>query len=124
MFSRVATGQPKLGTYRVTAFTGGTEKDDEFHALVSLGSASNPVGVFRGMSGTITITQSSPDRIVGRYELHAVGFMAADVNDEEREITVRGKGGQATCRSDQPRDSPGPGSVSAGPLATCPGVAA
>ena len=62
----------------------------EFHALVSLGSAGNPVGAFRGMSGTVTITQSSPDRIVGRYELHAVGFMATDMNDEEREITVRG----------------------------------
>ena len=90
VFSRVANGQPKLGTYRVTAFTGGPEKDDEFHALVSLGSAGNPVGAFRGMSGTVTITQSSADRIVGRYELHAVGFMAADMNDEEREITVRG----------------------------------
>jgi hypothetical protein len=90
VFSRVATGQPKPGTYRVTAFTGGAEKDDELHALISLGSASNPLGAFRGMSGTVTITQSSPDRIVGRYDLHAVGFMAADMNDEEREITVRG----------------------------------
>jgi hypothetical protein len=90
VFSRVATGQPKPGTYRVTAFTGGPEKDDEFHALVSLGSATNPLGAFRGLSGTVTITQSSPDRIVGRYDLHAVGFMAADEDDAEREITVRG----------------------------------
>ncbi|HEU5153175.1 MAG TPA: hypothetical protein VFU03_00435 [Gemmatimonadales bacterium] len=90
VFSRVASGQPKPGTYRVTAFTGGAEKEDELHALISLGSASNPLGAFRGMSGTVTITQSSPDRIVGRYDLHAVGFMAADMNDEEREITVRG----------------------------------
>jgi hypothetical protein len=90
VLSRVAAGQPKPGTYRVTAFTGGPEKDDEFHALVSLGSAANPLGAFRGMSGTVTITQSAPDRIVGRYELHAVGFMAADMDDDEREITVRG----------------------------------
>ncbi len=90
VFSRIAKGQPKPGTYRVTAFTGGPEKDDEFHALVSLGSATNPLGAFRGISGTVTITQSSPDRIVGRYDLHAVGFMAADTDEDEREITVRG----------------------------------
>jgi len=34
------------------------------------------------------------------------------------------QGRQSASRSDQPRDSPGPGSVSAGALATCPGVAA
>jgi hypothetical protein len=90
VFSRVGTERPKTGTYQIRAFMTGGEDADEFHALVSLGSPTNPLGAFRAVSGTVTITKSGSDQIVGRYELKAVGFMAADMDNEEREITVRG----------------------------------
>ena len=90
VFSRVGAERPKPGTYRITPFTHGEEGSDEFHALVSLGSPANALGAFHGETGTVTITKSGPDQIVGHYELKAVGFLAADMDNEEREITVRG----------------------------------
>jgi hypothetical protein len=58
--------------------------------MVSLGSVGAPIGAFRAVSGTVTILQSSEDRIVGRYEVKAIGFLAANPEIEDREITVRG----------------------------------
>ena len=90
IFSRIDGERPAVGVYDVTPMNGGAEGRDEFHALVSLGSPEHPVGAFRAMSGRVTITQSSEDRIVGRYEIHAVGFVAADMDTEDRTITVQG----------------------------------
>lgn len=90
VFSRVSSERPRAGTYRVTAFAPGAEKADEFHAMISLGSVGSPIGAFRAVSGTVTILQSTGDRIVGRYEVKAVGFLASDPENEGREITVRG----------------------------------
>lgn len=90
VFSRVSSERPRAGTYRVTAFATGAEKADEFHALISLGSVGSPIGAFRAVSGTVTILQSTGERIVGRYEVKAVGFLASDPENEGREITVRG----------------------------------
>ena len=90
VFSRVSSTRPKVGTYRVAPFDGGPESDGEFHALVSLGSVTAPSGSFRAVSGTVTITQSSEDRVVGHYEVKAIGFLAAQPEIEDRMITVRG----------------------------------
>ena len=90
VFSRVSSERPKVGTCRVVAFVPGAETGGEFHALVSLGPVGAPVGVFRAVSGSVTIVQSSEERIVGRYEVKAIGFLAADPDNENREITVRG----------------------------------
>lgn len=90
VFSRVSSERPRVGTYKVEPLTDGAEDAGEFHALVSLGSAAAPTGAFRAVRGTVTITQSSADRIVGQYEVEAVGFLAADMDNEDRRITVRG----------------------------------
>ena len=90
IFSRVSGERPEVGTYEITPFSAGAEGVNVFHALVSLGSAEQPIGAFRAMSGRVTITQSSENRIIGEYELKAVGFLATDLNAEDREITVRG----------------------------------
>lgn len=90
VFSRVSSSRPEVGTYRVSPFQNGPESSEEFHALVSLGSVTMPTGVFRAVSGTVTITQSSETRVVGRYEVKAVGFLAAQPEIEDRVITVRG----------------------------------
>lgn len=88
-FTRIGAARPKVGTYGVRALTA-TFPGNEFHALVSLGGPQSPVGVFRAVGGTVTITESSDDQVVGRYEIQAVGFFASDPENEEREITVRG----------------------------------
>jgi hypothetical protein len=90
VFGRVNGERPGVGTYRVTPLGPGAEGPNDFHAVVALGSVELPVGVFHGVSGSVTITQSSENRIVGRYELTAVGFLASDPEVENREITVRG----------------------------------
>ena len=90
VFSRVSAGRPAVGTYKVVPFGPGAESPSEFHAMVSLGSVGAPVGAFRAVSGTVTILQSSEERIVGRYEVKAIGFLAANPEIEDREITVRG----------------------------------
>jgi hypothetical protein len=90
VFSRVSAARPEVGTYKVAPFRNGPESDTEFHALVSLGSVTMPTGVFRAVSGTVTITQSSEHRVVGHYEVKAIGFLAAQPENEDRVITVRG----------------------------------
>lgn len=90
VFSRVSAERPRVGSYRVVPFEPGEENAAEFHALVTLGPVSAPTGAFRAVSGTVTILQSSEERIVGRYEVKAIGFLAADPENESREITVRG----------------------------------
>jgi hypothetical protein len=90
IFSRISGERPAVGVYDVTPMGAGAEGRDEFHALVSLGSVEHPIGAFRAMTGRVTITQSSEDRIVGRYEIQAVGFVAADLETEDRTITVQG----------------------------------
>lgn len=89
VFSRAGGERPKVGTYRVSPRVPGSD-GAEFHAVVSLGSLERPIGVFSAVSGTVTITQSSDRRVVGRYELRAVGFLAEDPGIENREILVRG----------------------------------
>jgi len=90
IFSRVSGERPEVGTYEITPLSAGAEAANAFHALVSLGSAEQPLGAFRAMSGRVTISYSSENRVIGEYELKAVGFLAADLDAEDREITVRG----------------------------------
>jgi hypothetical protein len=90
VFSRVSGERPKAGTYKVVAFAPGEERPEEFHAMVTLGSVAAPLGAFRAVSGTVTILQSSAGKMVGRYEVKAIGFMARDPDNEGREIVVRG----------------------------------
>lgn len=90
VFSRVSSVRPEVGTYKVAPFQNGPEGDAEFHALVSLGSVTAPTGVFRAVSGTVTITQSTANRVIGHYEVKAIGFLAAQPENEDRVITVRG----------------------------------
>lgn len=90
VFSRVTAERPKVGSYKVVAFGPGAEGPEQFHAMISLGSVASPLGAFRAVSGSVTILQSTPDKIIGRYEVKAVGFLAADPENESREITVRG----------------------------------
>lgn len=88
-FSRIGAARPEIGTYTVRPLAPGAA-GDAFHALVSLGGPESPAGAFRAVGGTVTITLSTDDQVVGHYEIRARGFLASDPEDEEREITVRG----------------------------------
>jgi len=73
------------GTYAL-----GEEPSGAMQALVVTGSPTRPTGAYRARSGAVTITQVSPDAIVGRFEIDAVGFAAAEPGIENRELVVRG----------------------------------
>jgi hypothetical protein len=90
IFSRVSSERPGVGVYDIATFETTSDDAHEFRALVAMGSVAHPTGVFRAVSGTVTISQSSPERIVGEYEVRAVGFLATDMDNENREIVVRG----------------------------------
>lgn len=90
VFSRGGSDRPKVGSYEVSPLPPGEEGTAGFHAVVSLGSLEQPIGAFHAVSGTVTITQSSNGRVVGHYEIRAVGFLATDLDNDDREILVRG----------------------------------
>jgi hypothetical protein len=61
-----------------------------FHACFMAGTATRPLGVFHSESGWVTITEVKAGRISGEFEVRARGFLAADTNDEDQWVTVRG----------------------------------
>jgi hypothetical protein len=63
---------------------------DDFRALVLLGPASHPSGVFRAQSGTLTITSASENELAGSFSLEASGFTAADPEHDGRALSASG----------------------------------
>ena len=86
MLTRWDGGRPWAGEYRITADSsaGGIQ------ALIVTGSVERPTGVFRATDGVVSVTSSSLRHMAGRFELDAVGFLAADPDREDRELRVRG----------------------------------
>ena len=60
------------------------------HPCFVVGTVERPVGFFHGETGWVTITAVAAGRITGEYEIRARGFLAADPEDEEQWVTVRG----------------------------------
>lgn len=77
--------RPWAGEYRVTE-----DSTDGLQALVVTGPIEHPTGVFRARTGTVSITSSSLRHMAGRFEMYAVGFLAAEPEREDRELRVRG----------------------------------
>ena len=46
------------------------------NTLYIAGTPSQPIGVFRGSAGALTVTTATEQRLAGRFELEAVGVMA------------------------------------------------
>ena len=78
--------RPWAGEYRITP----DSSADGIQALIVTGSVEHPTGVFRATDGLVSITSSSLRHMAGRFELHAVGFLAVDPDREDRELQVRG----------------------------------
>jgi hypothetical protein len=78
--------QPGPGTYPIAD----ASIRDGIQVLVVTGSPSHPTGAFRGRRGSVTITSSSGSALAGRFEMQARGFLAAEPEVENRELTARG----------------------------------
>ncbi len=78
--------RPWAGEYRISE----DSTEHGVQALVVTGSIEHPTGVFRAASGTVAITSSSLRHLAGRFELNAVGFLAAQPERDNRELRVTG----------------------------------
>ncbi|MFL5494850.1 MAG: hypothetical protein ACJ8DC_10755 [Gemmatimonadales bacterium] len=87
LFTRSSESRPSLGTYTITDLGDGS---DELQALVMLGGAERPKGVFRAQSGTLTITSASDSLLSGTFTLVATGFLAAEPANENRQVSASG----------------------------------
>jgi hypothetical protein len=79
---------PMAGRYRVRDFAEGDDAD--FSALFVAGSPSEPIGVFRGRSGTVTITATRPGRVEGTFVIEARGFLASNPRNEDVRVRITG----------------------------------
>jgi hypothetical protein len=78
------------GRYAVLPAWPGEGAGDWFHACLVAGSVERPVGVFHSESGWVTITRAEPGHLAGEFLLHARGFLATDMDNEDQWVTVRG----------------------------------
>jgi hypothetical protein len=79
---------PARGRYRVSEWSGGSSPD--ISAVFVAGSPAEPVGVFRGIGGTVTITDVAPGRVEGTFRIVARGFLAASPDHDDVEVTLTG----------------------------------
>jgi hypothetical protein len=61
-----------------------------FHTCFIAGTPEHPVGMFHGQSGWVRITRAESGRLSGRFEFRASGILAADPENEDQWVTVRG----------------------------------
>ena len=87
LFTRGSEAPLAVGRYRISGRASGR---DEVHALVLTGSPTHPTGVFPGESGWLVVTGVSDQLIAGRFEIDAVGFLAAEPQREGRRVHVTG----------------------------------
>jgi hypothetical protein len=65
-------------------------QNSSIQAAFSAGSAEHPVGWFHGELGWVTVTKSAAGHLSGEFEIQARGFVTANLDDENRLVTVRG----------------------------------
>lgn len=94
LFTRTSGAHLSVGSYKVSDLGGGY---DDFQALVMLGRADRPKGVFRAQTGTLTITSVSDHVLTGLFALDATGFLASVPEREDRQVLVSGS---FTARAD------------------------
>jgi hypothetical protein len=87
LFTQPNSRSLKVGSYRVSD---AEVTKESMQALVMLGSAERPQGVFRATAGTLTITSISDYAITGLFSLDATGFMASTPDREDQRVSVSG----------------------------------
>lgn len=76
-----------VGRYQISEDANG---GDEMLALVLAGPPTHPTAVFRGQSGWLAVTAASDRFITGRFQIGAIGFLAAEPQREDRHVNVSG----------------------------------
>ena len=84
---RSGSARPGAGTYPLSGPLDGTPS--EWSAIYIIGDGDELVGLFTAESGTLTITESSAQRLKATFQMEAVGYMAGDF-ETEVSITVSG----------------------------------
>jgi hypothetical protein len=87
VFTSAGAEPPPVGAYPVRERGLG---ESGFSALIITGRPSHPSGVFHVQSGTITIVAATPERLAGRFELRATGFLTESPADDTREVVAEG----------------------------------
>jgi hypothetical protein len=87
LFTRRSGTPLGVGRYRISEGANGA---DEILALVITGLPTNPTGAFRGQSGWLVVTAASDRFIIGRFQVDAIGFLAAEPQREDRHVNVTG----------------------------------
>jgi len=87
LFTRRSGTPLAVGRYRISERANGA---DEILALVLTGSPTRPTGVFRGQSGWLVVTTASDQLIAARFQVDAIGFVAAEPRDEDRHVNLIG----------------------------------
>ena len=87
LFTRRSGTPLAVGRYRISERANGA---DEILALVLTGSPTRPTGAFRGESGWLMVTAASDRLITGRFQVDAIGFLAAEPQREDRRVSVTG----------------------------------
>ena len=87
VLARFNTQRPAAGTYAIVSSSCNTCTDDDFDAGYVLYRPSGDFGFFASETGTLTITESTAERIVGTLSFDAVWVLSSD-NITARDITV------------------------------------
>jgi hypothetical protein len=82
---------PTTGRYPIRSSWSDQESGrPAFHAGFAAGTPEHPLGWFHGESGSVTITRSAPGRMSGRFDILARGYLAADPDNENQWVRLRG----------------------------------
>jgi hypothetical protein len=90
VLSRLEASLPEPGRYPVRRWEESGPGGESYQALFVAGTVTNPLGVFHGESGSVTIKRARAGAISGEFEINARGFLAGSPEDEDQRITVRG----------------------------------
>jgi len=87
LFTQPNSRSLKVGSYRISD---ADDTEGSVQALVMFGSSNRPEGVYRGSTGTLTITSISRYAITGVFSLDAAGFLASSPDREDQRVSISG----------------------------------
>ncbi len=96
LFTRRSGAPLDVGRYRIST---GADGENEILALVITGRPTNPTGAFHGRSGWLVVTAASDALIAGRFQVDAIGFLAAEPQRKDRHVNVTGSLSAAAASS-------------------------
>jgi autotransporter-associated beta strand protein len=65
--------------------------NDGFGALIITGPPSHPTGVFQVQHGVLRLNRSGPAQLTGEFELHAAGFLSESPEQDDWQVTAKGR---------------------------------